>query len=71
MALDRLSPRRTIAQVGAEEHADTASHTLLSKVDVSLLNSAFEVRVTQLPVNSRFVIADPRVERSVTGGRNC
>src|SRR6188474_3334964 len=38
-----LSARRSIAEVRAKEHADGTSHALLSKVDMCLLDSAFEV----------------------------
>src|ERR1041384_2753219 len=66
-----LSTRRAVAEIGAKEHADGTSHALLSKVDVSLLYSAFKVVISQLPIDSRVVIADTRVECAVTGGRNC
>ena len=66
-----LSAGRSVAEVRAKEHADWASYGLLSEVDVSLLDGAFEIGVTKRPVNVRVVIADPRIERSITGGRNC
>lgn len=67
----RLRSRRTVAEVGAKEHADGTSHRFLSKVNMSLLDSAFEVFVSQLPLDARFILADARVESSITGGRDC
>ena len=43
---------------------------LLSEVDMSLLDSAFEVGITKLPVNSRLIIADAGVKISAGGGRD-
>jgi len=34
------------AQIGAKEHADGTDNTFLSKVNMSLLDSPFEVRVS-------------------------
>ena len=62
----RLSPCGTIAEVSTKEHADGTSHALLSKVDMRLLNSAFKIGVTKLPINSRFIVADTRIERPIT-----
>jgi len=64
----RLSSRRAVAEIGAKEHADGPGYTFLSEVDMSLLNGSFEVGVTKLPVDARFVIADTRAECAVTGG---
>ena len=51
------------------EHADTAVHTGLSKVNVRLLNGAFEVGIAQSPVNAgSAVIADLRIELAGSGG---
>ena len=66
-----LSACGSIAEVRAKEHADRASHGFLSKVDVSLLNSAFKVGVTELPGDLRFIITDARGKGSITGRRNC
>src|SRR5688572_817227 len=66
----RLSSRGTVAEITAEKHADAAIHTLLSKVDVSLLDSAFQVGISKLPFNPRFIVADSSIERSITGCRN-
>lgn len=66
-----LRSRRTVAEVGAKEHADGASHRLLSKVNVSLLDGAFESVVSQFPIDARFIFADGCVEGPVTGGRYC
>jgi len=63
----RLSPRRAVAEIGAKEHADGTSYALLSKVNMSLLDSPFEVGVTKLPVDARFIIADTRGECANTG----
>ena len=62
-----LSACGSIAEVRAKEHTDRASYGFLSKVNVSLLNSAFEVSVTKLPRNLRVIIADSRSEGSITG----
>ena len=67
----RLSAGRSIAEVRAKKNADRASYGFLSEVDVSLLNGAFEVCIAQRPVDVRVVIADTRIEGSITGGRNC
>jgi hypothetical protein len=37
-----LSARRAVAEIGAKEHADGTSYALLSKMDMSLLDSPFE-----------------------------
>lgn len=66
----RLRTRRTIAQVGAQKHADAAVYALLSKVDVRLLDGAFEVLIAQCPVNAASVITDPRIELAGTGCRD-
>ena len=66
-----LRPCGAIAEIGAKEHADRASHALLSEMDMGLLDSAFKVGVAKLPINSRFIIADTRIECSVTRGRDC
>lgn len=47
-----LRSRRTVAEVGAKEHADGTSHRLLSKVDMGLLDGAFEILVSQFPINA-------------------
>ena len=41
-----LSSRGSVAQIGAKEHADGTGNTFLSKVNMSLLDSPFEVRVS-------------------------
>ena len=66
-----LSSRGSVAQIGAKEHADGTSHALLSKMNMSLLDCAFEVGVTEFPVNAVVIVADTGVEGSITGGRNC
>src|ERR1700752_751383 len=66
-----LRPRRRnncCTWVTAKPHADRTSHRLLSKVDMSLLDGAFEVVVSELPLNLRLIITDTSVEGSVTGG---
>jgi hypothetical protein len=63
----RLSAGGTISKVGAKEHADWTSDALLTKVYVGLLNSAFQIGVTKLPVNSRVVVADASVKGSISG----
>jgi hypothetical protein len=40
-------------------------------MDMSLLDSTFEIGIAQLPVDSRFIIADTRGKGSVSGRRNC
>lgn len=66
----RLRSCRTIAEIGAKEHADWTSHGLLSKVNVRLLNGAFEVVVSELPFDLRAIFADARAECSIAGGRD-
>src|SRR5688500_7769805 len=66
----RLRSCRAVAEVCAKEHADGPGHGLLSKVDVSLLDGAFEIGVTKLPLDLRFIVADTRVKRPVTGGKH-
>ena len=66
----RLNSCRTIAEIRAEEHANAAIHTLVSDVDMGLLDSAFEIRIAQFPFNSGFIVANPSIKGAVTGGRN-
>ena len=42
----------------------------LSKVDMRLLDSAFKIGITKLPVNSRLIFADAGVKGSSGGGRD-
>ena len=65
-----LNSRRTVAQIGTKEDADAAVHTNITDVDMSLLDSAFKIGVTEFPVNSRFIIADAGVKGSTAGGRD-
>src|SRR6185436_4724203 len=51
----RLRSCRSITEVSAEEHADGTSHALLSKMNMSLLDSTFKVVVAKFPLNTRFI----------------
>lgn len=66
----RLSSSRTIAEVGAEKYADAAVNALLSKVDVGLLNGAFEISVAEFPIDSGSVVADPGIKIARGSGRD-
>src|SRR4030095_13671513 len=61
----RLSSCRTIAEIRAEEHGYFAICSDVAKVNVRLLNRSFEIPVGEFPVNSGFVVANTRIERSV------
>ena len=65
-----LSSGWAVAEIGAEEYAYAAIHALLSKVNMSLLDSAFEIRIGKFPVDSRFIIADAGIEGAITGRRD-
>jgi hypothetical protein len=65
-----LGSSRTVAEVGAEKHGDATVHALLSKVDVGLLDSAFEIFIAEFPVNSRLIVTDSGIKRASAGGGN-
>ena len=53
-----LDSRRTVPQVGAEEHADPAVDADVAEVDMRLLDGALEIRVAELPVDLVSSLAD-------------